>query len=88
MEEKYDGIERYKEFWIGGDARMVGPYRRDFYVGGAVYRQGLGTQIIEITRFQLQSFTVDSKEKARQIGFEICRMLIDNGFVKQPDGDG
>ncbi len=55
-------IEQYKNFWISGTANLVHPYSDEMYVAGEVYEQGRSTSIVELTRFELPSFTVEDKK--------------------------
>jgi hypothetical protein len=54
-------MEPYKGYFIKGSALMVHPFSPDWYVGGSVLVPGLSDSIVEITRFQLQQFTVSIK---------------------------
>jgi hypothetical protein len=49
----------------------------DWYVGGSVLVPGRSSSIVEITRFQLQKFTVSIKELAEWFGLEIARIVVD-----------
>ena len=51
----------------------VHPFSPDWYVGGSV----LITRSSEITRFQLQRFTVSIKELAEWFGLEVARIVVD-----------
>jgi len=39
--------------------------------------QGRHTSIVEVTRFQLQQFTVSMKELAEWFGLELARIVVD-----------
>jgi hypothetical protein len=56
---------------------LVHPFSPDWYVGGGVWASGRYTSIVEITRFQLQQFTVSMKELAEWFGLELSRMIVD-----------
>jgi hypothetical protein len=45
--------------------------------GGSVLVAGRSSSIVEITRFQLQRFTVSIKELAEWFGLEIARIVVD-----------
>jgi hypothetical protein len=49
----------------------------DWYVGGSVLVPGRSSSIVEITRFQLQQFTVSMKELAEWFGLEVVRTVVD-----------
>jgi putative membrane protein len=70
-------IEQYKNFWISGTAKLVHPYSYEMYVAGEVYEQGRSTSIVELTRFELPSFTVADKHLAEFFGLELARMVVD-----------
>jgi hypothetical protein len=55
----------------------VHPFSPDWYVGGSVLVPGRGSSIVEITRFQLQQFTVSIKELAEWFGLEVARIAVD-----------
>jgi hypothetical protein len=70
-------MEPYKRYFITGTALLVHPFSPDWYVGGSVYVSGRAGSIVEITRFQLQRFTVSMKELAEWFGLEIARIVVD-----------
>ena len=55
----------------------VHPFSPDWYVGGSVYVSGRSTSIVEITRFQIQRFTMSMKELAEWFELEIARIVVD-----------
>jgi hypothetical protein len=56
---------------------MVHPVSPDWYVDGSVLVPGRSSSIVEITRFQLQRFTVSIKELSEWFGLEIARIVVD-----------
>ena len=44
--------------------------------------QGRSTSIVEITRFQLQQFTVNIKELAEWFGVELARIIVDECLTR------
>jgi hypothetical protein len=70
-------MQPYKGYFIDGSALLVHPFSPDWYVGGSVLVPGRGSSIIEITRFQLQRFTVSIKELAEWFGLEVARIVVD-----------
>jgi hypothetical protein len=70
-------MQPYKGFFIDGQARMVHPFSRDSYPAGAVYKQGRGSSIIEVTRFELPSFTLDIAGLAEWFGRELAMVIVD-----------
>ena len=76
-EEQIAVMQPYKGFFIDGSAMPVHPFNPDWYVGGSVLVPGRGSSIVEITRFQLQQFTVSIKELAEWFGLEVARLVVD-----------
>ena len=70
-------MQPYKGYFIEGSALLVHPFSPDWYVGGSVLVSGHSTSIVEITRFQLQQFTVSIKELAEWFGLEVARIVVD-----------
>jgi hypothetical protein len=70
-------MQPYKGYFIDGSALMVHAFSPDWYVGGSVLVPGGGSSIVEITRFQLQRFTVSIKELAEWFGLEVARIVVD-----------
>jgi hypothetical protein len=70
-------MQPYKGYFIEGSALMVHPFSPDWYVGGSVLVSGRSSSIVEITRFQLQRFTVSIKELAEWFGLEVARIVVD-----------
>ena len=44
---------------------------------------GRATSIIQVTRFQIQRFTVGIKELAEWFGLEITRIVVDESLLKR-----
>jgi hypothetical protein len=76
-------METYKGYFIQGDAMMVHPYSPDWYIGESVFVPGRATSIIQVTRFQMQRFTVSIKELAEWFGLEIARLVVDECLPKR-----
>ena len=70
-------MQPYKGYFITGSAMPVHPFSPDWYVGGSVLVPGRSSSIVEITRFQLQQFTVSIKELAEWFGLEVARIVVD-----------
>src|SRR5262249_58867667 len=56
----------------------VHPFNADWYVGGSVLVPGRASSIVEVTRFQLQRFTISIKGLAKWFGLELARMVGTN----------
>jgi hypothetical protein len=76
-QEQITLMQPYKGYFIKGSALMVYPFSPDWYVCGSVFVPGSYSSIVEITRFQLQQFTVSIKELAEWFGLEIARLVVD-----------
>jgi hypothetical protein len=66
-------------------ARIIHPFSRTRYPAGAIYKQGCGSSIVEVIRFELPSFTMDIQER-KWFGLELCRMIVDACLVSQRAG--
>ncbi len=64
-------------YFITGSALLVHPFSIDWCVGGSVLVPGRSGSIVEITRFQIQQFTVSTKELAEWFGLEVARIVVD-----------
>ena len=69
-------MQTYKGYFIEGSALLVHPFSPDWYVGGSVLVPGRSSSIVEITRFQLQRFTVSIKELAEWFGLEVAQLVL------------
>jgi hypothetical protein len=76
-------MQPYKGYFIEGSALMVHPFSRDWYVGGSVLVPGRASSIVEITRFQLQQFTVSIKKLAEWFGLEVARIVVDECLAQR-----
>jgi hypothetical protein len=70
-------MQPYKGYFIEDSALLVHPFSPDWYVGGSVLVSGHSSSIVEITRFQVQRFTVSIKELAEWFGLEVARLVMD-----------
>lgn len=57
-------MQQHKSYFIAGKALLVHSFSPDWYVGGVVLQPGRLGLIVEVTRFDLPSFTVSVKELA------------------------
>jgi hypothetical protein len=74
-------VQPYKGYFINGSALRVHPFSPDWYVGGNIFVQGRHSSIVEITRFQLQRFTVSMKELAEWFG--LARIVVDECLAQR-----
>ena len=70
-------MQPHKGYFITGSALMVHPFSSDWDVGGSVLVPGCSGSIVEITRFQVERFTVSIKELAEWFGLEVARLVLD-----------
>jgi endogenous inhibitor of DNA gyrase (YacG/DUF329 family) len=70
-------MQPYKGYFIDGSAMLVHPFSPDRYVGVSIFVPGRYSSIVEITRFQLNRFTVSIKELAEWFGVEVARIVVD-----------
>ena len=71
------GIEPYKGYFIEGTARLIHPFSPDWNVHGTVLAPGRLGSIVEVTRFDLPSFTMSVKGLAEWFGLELARIVVD-----------
>jgi hypothetical protein len=82
-QEQITVMQSYKGYFIAGSALLVHPFSPDWYVGGSILVPGRSSSIVEITRFQLQRFTVSIKELAEWFGLEVARLVVDECLAKR-----
>jgi hypothetical protein len=70
-------MQSYKNFFITGEAVMVHPFSRESYPAGTVYKQGRGSSIVQVGRFELFNFMVELEELAEWFGLELAIMIVD-----------
>ena len=78
-------MQPYKGYFIDGSAMPVHPFNPDWYVGGSILLPGRGSSIVEVTRFQLQQFTVSIKELAESFALEVARIVVDECLAQRPN---
>jgi hypothetical protein len=76
-QEQITLMQPYNGYFITANAMPVHPFSPHWYVGGSVLVPGRSSSIVEITRFQLQQFTVSIKELAEWFGLEVARIVVD-----------
>ena len=70
-------MQPHKGYFVEGNALIVHPFSPDWYVCGSVLVPGRSSSIVEVTRFQLQQFSVSIKELAEWFGLEVARIVVD-----------
>jgi hypothetical protein len=76
-------MQPYKGYFINGSALLVHPYSLDWFVGDSVLVPGHSSSIVEVTRFQVQRFTVSIKELAEWFGLEVARVVVDQCLAQR-----
>ena len=76
-------MQPYNGYFIEGNALIVHPFSPDWYVGGSILVPGRSSSIVEITRFQLQRFTVSIKGLAEWFGLEIAQLVVDECLAQR-----
>jgi hypothetical protein len=70
-------MQPYKEYFLTGSAKMIHPFNRLCYPAGSVLKPGRLGSIVEVTRFELPSFTMSMAELAEWFGLELARLIVD-----------
>jgi hypothetical protein len=70
-------MQPYKGYWIDGTARMIHPFSPLSYPAGDVSKAGPYGSIIEVMRWQLPSFTMNTKALAQWFGLEVSKLVVD-----------
>jgi hypothetical protein len=73
-------MKPYKGYFISPSAMPVHPFSLDWYVGRSVLVPGHSSSIVEITRFQIERFTVSIKELAEWFGLEVERSVVNESL--------
>ena len=70
----------YNGFWISGSA-MPGPPYTDYWTpGGAVLFQRRNHSVVELVRFNLESFELEDQGVAALFGLELARLVVDTNY--------
>ena len=68
-------LQEYKGYWIDGEARMVHPYPPDTYPEAHILRNGRSGSIVEVGRFALRKFTMETETWPRTSALNWQRWL-------------
>jgi hypothetical protein len=82
-QEQIAVMQPYKGYFITASAMPVHAFSPNWYIGGSVLVPGCGSSIVEVTRFQLQQFTVSIKELAEWFGLEVARIVVDECLAQR-----
>jgi hypothetical protein len=81
-------VEEYKSFFISGKAGLVHAFSPKSYVAGAIYKQGRGSSIEEVTRFALPSHPLSSSSIESSGGVHSEVFLDHRGIFLRGREDG
>ncbi len=74
-------METHKDCYISGKAGPVHAFSPESYVVGAIYKQGRGSSIEEVTRFALPSFKMTDRDACALSGLvKVERALLNFGL--------
>jgi hypothetical protein len=62
---------------------MVHSFYPESYPVGTVYKQGRGTSIVEVGRFEISNFRMNNQELATFFGIELAKMVVDECLTGQ-----
>jgi len=75
-------MEQYKEFWISGRAVPGPPYTDYWTPAGAVCFQRANGSVVELVRFNLESFDLAEQGVAALFGLELTRLVVDTSYTE------
>ena len=75
-------MEQYKQFWISGSAVTGPPYTDYWTPAGAVLFQRDNGSVVELVRFNLESFEVDDEGVAALFSLELARLVVDTSHTE------
>ena len=71
---------QYNGFWISGSAMPGPPYTHYWTPGGAVLFQRQNSSVVELVRFNLESFELEDQGVAALFGLELARLVVDTSY--------
>ena len=73
-------MQQHNGFWISGRA-VTGPPFTDYWTpAGAVCFQRDNGSVVELVRFNLESFELDDQGVAALFGLELARLVVDTSY--------
>jgi hypothetical protein len=73
-------MRAYNGFWISGTAKPGPPYTDYWTPGGAVLFQRPNHSVVELVRFNLESFELEDQWIAVLFGLELARLVVDTNY--------
>ena len=75
-------MQQHNGFWISGTAVTGPPYTDYWTPAGAVLFQRTNGSVVELVRFNLESFELDDQGVAALFGLEIARLVVDTSQLE------
>jgi hypothetical protein len=75
-------MQQYNDFWITGSAVPGPPYTNYWTPGGDVCFQRGNRSVVELVRFNLESFDLADQSVAALLGLELARLVIGTGHAE------
>jgi len=75
-------MQQHKGFWISGRAVPGPPYTEYWTPAGAVLFQRDNGSVVELVRFNLESFELADQGVAALFGLELARMVVDTSHTE------
>ena len=75
-------MQQYNDFWITGSAVPGPPYTEYWTPGGDVCFQRGNRSVVELVRFNLESFDLADQGVAALFGLELARLVADTSYAE------
>ena len=80
--QKTTNMIQHNGFWISGSAVPGPPYTQYWTLAGAVLFQRSNCSVVELMRFNLESFELADQEVASLFGLEFARLMVDTSHAE------
>ena len=75
-------MQQYNNFWISGRAVPGPPYTDYWTPAGDICFQHDNGSVVELVRFNLESFELDDQGIATLFGLELARLVVDTSHTE------
>jgi len=75
-------MQLHKGYWISGRAVSGPPYTEYWTPAGAVLFQRENDSVVELLRFNLESFDFADQGVAELVGLEVARLVVDRSYTE------
>jgi hypothetical protein len=75
-------MQQHNGFWISGSAVTGPPYTDYWTPAGAVLFQRTNGSVVELVRFNLESFELEDQGVAALFGLELARLVVDTSYTE------